>query len=116
MLGTDGSPLVMQPAYQQVVLKPGSASSYTQQAAAQPQVQGPQQPAGLGPQQQQQSASGQVVMPQYFGLPQQVYMMPPSGRPPYAQQQQTVSLSSYPTLQQIYALRREFKSLAFRKF
>ena len=80
----------MQPSYQQVMVKPGSTPSYTPPSSVRATVQGAQQPTAIAQQQQQQQQpqqqsavnSGQIVMPQYVGVPQPMYVMPANGRPP----------------------------------
>lgn len=95
LLGADGNPVLMQPAYQQVMVKPGSSPGYAQPSVPRTAVQTaqqtsavvqPQQPQQQSQQQQQQN-SGQIVMPQYVGLPQPVYVVPSATRPPFVQQQ-----------------------------
>lgn len=92
LLGADGNALVMQPSYQQVMVKPGATAGYAQPSTARTAVQGARQSTSItqqqqpSPQQQQQS-SGQIVMPQYVSMPQPMYVMPSASRPPYAQQQ-----------------------------
>lgn len=115
----------MQPAYQQVMVKPGSTPGYTQPSTARAPIQGAQQPSALAqqqqqPQQQQQQAqtavnSGQIVMPQYVGMPQPVYVLPSSGRPPFAQQQAVSFPSQYSTSSQVFSLSRDFSSFSFQK-
>lgn len=92
LLGADGNPVVMQPTYQQVMVKSGSSPGYPQSSTARSGVQSAQQTSAVAqpqqPQQQsQQQSSGQIVMPQYVGLPQPVYVMPSANRAPYTQQQ-----------------------------
>ncbi|RMX47577.1 hypothetical protein pdam_00019000 [Pocillopora damicornis] len=104
LLGADGNPLVMQPAYQQVMMKPSSSSGYTQPSTVRTPVQAAQQPSAIAQQQQQQSQqqqaqsavnSGQLVMPQYVNMPPPVYVLPSSGRPPFAQQQAGAETGSH---------------------
>lgn len=95
MVGADGNPVVMQPAYQQVMVKSGPSAGFTQASTARSAaIQGAQQTSAVAqpqqPQQQsqqQQQGSGQIVIPQYIGLQQPVYVMPSSNRAPYTQQQ-----------------------------
>ena len=124
LLGPDGNPLVMQPSYQQVMVKPGSTPGYTPPSSVRAPVQGAQQPTAIAQQQpqqqqqQQQSAvnSGQIVMPQYVGVPQPMYVMPANGRPPYAQQQAVSFPNQFPSSSHMYSLSRDFSSLSFKKF
>lgn len=122
MLGADGNPLVMQPTYQQVMVKPGSTPGYAQPSTARAAVQGAQQTSAIAQQQQQpqqqqqQQNSGQIVMPQYVGMPQPMYVVPSAARPPYAQQQAVSFPSQFSTSPQVYSLSRDFNSLSFRKF
>lgn len=95
MVGADGNPVVMQPAYQQVMVKSGPSAGFTQASTARSAaIQSAQQTSAVAqpqqPQQQsqqQQQGSGQIVIPQYIGLQQPVYVMPSSNRAPYTQQQ-----------------------------
>ena len=122
LLGPDGNPLVMQPSYQQVMVKPGSTAGYTPPSSVRASVQGAQQPTAIAQQQQQQQQqqqpavnSGQIVMPQYVGVPQPMYVMPTNGRPPYAQQQAVSFPNQFPSSSQVYSLSRDFSSLSFKK-
>lgn len=124
MLGADGNPLVMQPAYQQVMMKPSSSSGYTQPSTVRTPVQAAQQPSAIAQQQQQQSQqqqaqsavnSGQLVMPQYVNMPPLVYVLPSSGRPPFAQQQAVSFPNQFSTSSHVYPLSRDFSSLSFKK-
>ena len=121
LLGADGNPLVMQPTYQQVMVKTGSTPGYTQPSTARTTVQGAHQTSAITQQQQQsqqqqQQNSGQIVMPQYVGMPQPIYVMPSTARPPYAQQQAVSFPNQFSTSPQVYSLSRDFSSLSFRKF
>lgn len=126
MLGADGNPLVMQPAYQQVMMKPSSSSGYTQPSTVRTPVQAAQQPSAIAQQQQQQQQSqqqqaqsavnsGQLVMPQYVNMPPPVYVLPSSGRPPFAQQQAVSFPNQFSTSSHVYPLSRDFSSLSFKK-
>ena len=123
-MGPDGNPLVMQPSYQQVMIKPGSTPGYTQPSSVRAAVQGAQQPSAVTQQQppqqqqqQQQSAvnSGQIVMPQYVGMPQHMYVVPANGRSPYAQQQAVSFPNPFPNSSPVFSLSRDFSSLSFKK-
>ena len=124
LLGADGNPVVMQPAYQQVMVKSGPSAGFTQPStarsaavqSAQPTsaVAQPQQPQQQS--QQQQQGSGQIVMPQYVGLQQPVYVMPSANRAPYTQQQAVSFHCQYSLSPQMYSLSRDFNSFSLRKF
>ena len=123
MVGADGNPVVMQPAYQQVMVKSGPAAGFTQASTARSAaIQSAQQTSAVAqPQQsqqqsqQQQQGSGQIVIPQYIGLQQPVYVMP-SNRAPYTQQQAVSFPCQYSVSPQMYALSRDFNSFSLRKF
>ena len=120
LLGADGNPVVMQPTYQQVMVKSGSSPGYPQSSTARSAVQSAQQTSAVAqpqqPQQQsQQQSSGQIVMPQYVGLPQPVYVMPSANRAPYTQQQGVSVPCQYSVSPQIYSLSRDFNSFSLRK-
>ena len=94
VLGSDGAPLIVQPAYQQTMVKPGHGASYMpQQQQQQQQQQQPQQPSPSQQQQgpsgqQQTSPPGQMVIPQqYVGMQQPLYIMSQPGRTQFAPQQ-----------------------------
>jgi hypothetical protein len=78
--------LIVQQAYQPMVMKPGSSPGYTQQPQQhrpqqqQPMTQVPQS-ATMSPQ------AGQVVMPQYVGVQQPLYVVQQPNRSHYGQQQ-----------------------------
>lgn len=124
MVGADGNPVVMQPAYQQVMVKSGPTAGFTQASTARSAaIQSAQQTSAVAqpqqPQQQsqqQQQGSGQIVIPQYIGLQQPVYVMPSSNRAPYTQQQAVSFPCQYSVSPQMYALSRDFNSFSLRKF
>lgn len=117
LLGADGNPLVMQPTYQQVMVKPGTAPVYAQPSSARAAVQSAQQSSSIAQQpQQQQQNPAQMVMPQYVGVPQPMYVMPSTARPPFAQQQAVSFPSQFQASPHVYSLSRDFNSLSFRKY
>ena len=112
----------MQPTYQQVMVKPGTAPVYAQPSSARAAVQSAQQSSSIAQQQQQsqqqqqQQNPAQMVMPQYVGVPQPMYVMPSTARPPFAQQQAVSFPSQFQSSPHVYSLSRDFNSLSFRKY
>ena len=110
----------MQPTYQQVMVKPGTAPVYAQPSSARAAVQSTQQSSSIAQQQQQsqqqQQNPAQMVMPQYVGVPQPMYVMPSTARPPFAQQQAVSFPSQFQASPHVYSLSRDFNSLSFRKY
>lgn len=86
-LGPDGNPIIVQPSYQQMVMKPGSSPGYTQQ----PQQHRPPQQSSPQVAQSSPVGPGQMVMPAYMGMQQPMYVVQQPGR--FAQQQVCIHIT-----------------------